>query len=85
MLWLAAATIALILLSVLLLWRQKLHLRRMSFMLVGNLMILRMIGNIDLRDDALLILIVEIALLVLATAMILAMRFAPHAIPWREI
>ncbi len=83
--WIVAANIALLLLSFGLLRKQKQHLWRMCVMLLGNLIILRIIGNIDFREDTTIIFFVEVILLVLATALLLTMRFAPNAIRWREI
>lgn len=83
--WIVAVNIALLLLSYALLRKQKQHLWRMCVMLLGNLMVLRIVGNIDFREDAMIIFLFEVIFLVLATALLLTMRFAPNAIRWREI
>lgn len=85
MVWIVAANIALLLFSYVLLRKQKQHLWRMCVMLFGNLIVLRILGDIEFREDTLIILIAENVFLILATALLLTMRFAPNAIRWREI
>lgn len=84
MIWFIVADIALLVLCIALLWKQKHHMQRVVVMLVGNLILLRCLSDFEIRGDMLIIFGVEIVFFILMTLLVLSMRFAPNAIPWRD-